>query len=116
MISGATYVGVPHTVCSGPSTTVARPKSPSFSDLAPSGYSNTSKDEHARVSEKFHLFQKKQQQCCRVCEGVYQQVLRFDVSVDDVHAVQVLQGSGQVVDHDAGVPLGVLGRGGDGIE
>ena len=41
MISGATYVGVPHTVYKGPSTTVARPKSPSFNDLVPSGYSNT---------------------------------------------------------------------------
>ncbi|TNN89560.1 hypothetical protein EYF80_000163 [Liparis tanakae] len=41
MISGATYVGVPHTVYRGPSTTVARPKSPSFNDLVPSGYSNT---------------------------------------------------------------------------
>ena len=41
MISGATYVGVPHTVYSGPSTTVARPKSPSFRDLVPSGYSHT---------------------------------------------------------------------------
>lgn len=28
---------------SGPSTTVARPKSPSFSDLVPSGYSHTSR-------------------------------------------------------------------------
>lgn len=41
MISGATYVGVPQTVYSGPSTTVAKPKSPSFSDLVPSGYSHT---------------------------------------------------------------------------
>lgn len=41
MISGATYVGVPHTVYKGPSTAVASPKSPSFSDLVPSGRSNT---------------------------------------------------------------------------
>lgn len=41
MISGATYVGVPQTVYSGPSTTVAKPKSPSFNDLVPSGYSQT---------------------------------------------------------------------------
>lgn len=36
MISGATYVGVPQTVYRGPSTIVARPKSPSFRDLLPS--------------------------------------------------------------------------------
>lgn len=41
MISGATYVGVPQTVYSGPSTTVAKPKSPNFNDLVPSGYSHT---------------------------------------------------------------------------
>lgn len=41
MISGATYVGVPQTVYKGPSTIVASPKSPSFKDLVPSGYSHT---------------------------------------------------------------------------
>lgn len=46
----------------------------------------------------------------------YQQVLRFYVSVDDVDAVQVLQSSSQVEHHDGGVPLGVFGRGGDGVE
>lgn len=46
----------------------------------------------------------------------YQQVLWFDVSVDDAGAVQVLQRSGEVVHHDAGVSLRVLGRGGDGIK
>lgn len=46
----------------------------------------------------------------------YQQVLWFDVSVDDVDAVQVLQGSGEVVHHGSGVPLRVFCRGGDGIE
>ena len=46
----------------------------------------------------------------------YQQVLRFDVSVDDVHPVQVLDGSGQVEHHGAGVPLAVLSGGGDGVK
>lgn len=41
MISGATYVGVPQTVYRGPSTIVARPKSPSFRDLLPSWCSYT---------------------------------------------------------------------------
>ena len=47
---------------------------------------------------------------------VYQQVLWFDVPVDDVDAVQVLQGSGEIVHHGGGVPLRVFRRGGDGIE
>lgn len=51
-----------------------------------------------------------------MCLCVYQQVLRFDVSVDDVHAVQVLDGSGQVEHHGAGVTLAVLRGGGDGVE
>lgn len=46
----------------------------------------------------------------------YQQVLRFDVSVDDVHPVQVLDGSGQVEHHGAGVTLAVLSGGGDGVK
>lgn len=46
----------------------------------------------------------------------YQQVLRFDVSVDDVHAVQVLDGSRQVEHHGAGVALAVLSGGSDGVE
>lgn len=46
----------------------------------------------------------------------YQQVLRFDVSVDDVHPVQVLDGSSQVEHHGAGVTLAVLGGGGDGVK
>lgn len=41
MISGATYVGVPQTVYRGPSTMVARPKSPNLSDLLPSWCSYT---------------------------------------------------------------------------
>lgn len=41
MISGATYVGVPQTVYRGPSTMVARPKSPNFRDLLPSWCSYT---------------------------------------------------------------------------
>lgn len=52
MISGATYVGVPHTVYSGPSTTVARPKSPSFSDLVPSGYSHTCSTQTLQILPK----------------------------------------------------------------
>ena len=38
----------------------------------------------------------------------YQQVLWLDVPVDDVEAVEVPEGLGQVVDHAAGVPLRVL--------
>lgn len=55
MISGATYVGVPHTVYKGPSTTVARPKSPSFNDFVPSGYSNTYDEKHAQLKPTEHL-------------------------------------------------------------
>lgn len=46
----------------------------------------------------------------------YQQVLWFDVSVDDVHPVQVLDGAGQVEHHGAGVTLAVLCGGSDGVE
>lgn len=46
----------------------------------------------------------------------YQQVLRFDVSVHDVHPVQVFDGSSQVKDHGAGITLAVLRGGGDGVE
>lgn len=38
----------------------------------------------------------------------HQQVLWFDVSVDNVHPVQVLDGSCQVKHHGTGVPLAVL--------
>jgi len=48
--------------------------------------------------------------------SVYQQVLWFDVSVNDVHPVQVLDGSGQVEHHGAGIPLAVLCGGGDGVK
>lgn len=51
-----------------------------------------------------------------MCVCAYQQVLWFDVSVDDVHSVQVLDGSCQVEDHGAGVVLAVLCGGGDGVE
>ena len=37
-----------------------------------------------------------------------QQVLWFDVSVDDVEAVEVLYGTGQVEHHAGGVSLRVL--------
>lgn len=46
----------------------------------------------------------------------HQQVLRLDVPVDDVQAVQVLDGTGQVEEHTAGVPLCVLVGRGDGIK
>lgn len=46
----------------------------------------------------------------------HQQVLRFDVSVDDVDAVQVLQSCGQIGHHDRGVLLRVSGRGRDGVK
>lgn len=46
----------------------------------------------------------------------YQQVLWFDVSVDDVHPMQVLDGAGQVEHHGAGVTLAVLCGGSDGVE
>ncbi len=54
--------------------------------------------------------------CVCVCVSVYQQVLRFDVSVYDVHSVQVSQRSGQVEQHGAGVSLCVLRGGSDGIK
>lgn len=47
---------------------------------------------------------------------VYQQVLRFDVSMHNVHPVQVFDGASQVKDHGAGVTLAVLCGGGDGIK
>lgn len=96
---------------SGPSTTVARPKSPSFSDLVPSGYSHTWTRTRSRVKSPASCGSESAK-----CGDKYQQVLRLDVPVDDVDAVQVLQRSGQVAHHDGGVPLGVFGRGGDGIE
>lgn len=46
----------------------------------------------------------------------YQQVLRLDVTVDDVQAVQVFDGTGQVVQHPAGVSLCVFASGSDGVE
>lgn len=46
----------------------------------------------------------------------YQQVLRLDVAVDDVQAVQVFDGTGQVVQHSTGVSLGVFVSGSDGIK
>lgn len=36
--------------------------------------------------------------------------------MDNVHLVQVLDGSSQVEDHGAGVALAVLGGGGDGVK
>lgn len=53
IISGATYVGVPQTVYKGPSTTVASPKSPSFKDLVPSGYSHTWNRNQPTISSSF---------------------------------------------------------------
>lgn len=41
--------------------------------------------------------------------GSYQQVLRFDVSVHDVEAVEVFNGVGQVVKHATGIPFCVPG-------
>ena len=46
----------------------------------------------------------------------YQQILWFDVTVDDVEAVQVFDGTGQVVQHPTGISLSVFVSGGDGIE
>lgn len=46
----------------------------------------------------------------------YQQVLRLDVTVDDVQAVQVFDGTGQVVQHPTGISLCVFASGCDGIE
>lgn len=115
MISGATYVGVPHTVYKGPSTTVARPKSPSFNDLVPSGYSDTWNETRAQLKPSEQLgffFSQKNDASIKI----YQQVLWFNVSVDDVDAVQVLQSSSEIVHHERGIPLRVFSRGGDGIE
>lgn len=48
--------------------------------------------------------------------STHQQVFWFDVSVDNVEAVKVFDGTGQIVEHAAGVSLCVsIGRG-DGIE
>lgn len=48
--------------------------------------------------------------------STHQQVFWFDVSVDNVEAVKVFDGAGQIVEHAAGVSLCVsIGRG-DGIE
>lgn len=48
--------------------------------------------------------------------STHQQVFWFDVSVDNVEAVEVFDGAGQIVEHAAGVSLCVsIGRG-DGIE
>lgn len=47
---------------------------------------------------------------------VYQQVLGFNVSVYDVHSVQVSQCSGQVEQHGTGVTLCVLCGRSDGVE
>lgn len=55
IISGATYVGVPHTVYKGPSTTVASPKSPSFNDLLPSWCSYTYKRKIGCVSKQIYV-------------------------------------------------------------
>lgn len=52
----------------------------------------------------------------RVAGWTHQQVLRLDVPVDDVQAVQVLDGAGQVEEHAAGVPLCVLVGGSDGVK
>ena len=49
-------------------------------------------------------------------ERAHQQVLWFDVSVDNVQTVQVLDGVGQVVQHAAGVSLRVSVGGRDGVE
>lgn len=46
----------------------------------------------------------------------YQQVLWFDISVDDVHPVQILDRSSQVEHHGTGVTLAVLSGGGDGVK
>lgn len=50
------------------------------------------------------------------CEMKYQQIFRFNISVDDVHSVQISQRSGQVEQHGAGVSLGVFRRRRDGIK
>lgn len=46
----------------------------------------------------------------------YQQVLGLDVPVDDVEAVQVLDGTSQVVQHPTGIPFGVFVSGSNGIK
>lgn len=46
----------------------------------------------------------------------YQQVLRLDITVDDVQAMQVFDGTGQIVQHPTGISLSVFVRGSNGIK
>lgn len=46
----------------------------------------------------------------------YQQVLWLDVAVDDVQAMQVFDGAGQVVQHPTGISLRVFVSGSNGIK
>lgn len=53
---------------------------------------------------------------CVCTVWTHQQVFRFDVSVDNVEAVEVFDGIGQIVEHAAGVSLRVSVGRGDGVE
>lgn len=46
----------------------------------------------------------------------HQQILWFDVSVNNVQTVKVLDGAGQVEQHTAGISLRVFIGGGDGVK
>lgn len=48
--------------------------------------------------------------------GTHQQVFWFNVSVDNIEAVQVLDGAGQVEEHAAGISLCVFVRGDDCVK
>lgn len=54
--------------------------------------------------------------CSPLQGGTHQQVFWFYVSVDNIEAVQVLDGTGQVEEHAAGVSLCVFVRGDDCIK
>ncbi|KAG7233371.1 hypothetical protein INR49_007100 [Caranx melampygus] len=54
--------------------------------------------------------------CYSTDHKLHSKVLWFDVSVDDVHPVQILDGSSQVEHHGTGVSLTVLSGGGDGVK
>lgn len=103
-------MGVPQTVYSGPSTTVAKPKSPSFKDLVPLGYSHTYDKQWKRQKGYFYppgftlfpldilylksFFKYKVQSffftgfvslyCCVCQRCVIKSILRSIVSVQDV--------------------------------
>lgn len=160
-------MGVPQTVYSGPSTTVAKPKSPNFKDFVPLGYSHTYNTHIERQKHNFYppfspldISNFPYTKCkvvfftgfvfpyccvcvkalqtkifshllslwkvCRciylyivylmsllrivlfICVCAYQQILRFDVSMDDTHPVQIFESCRQVEYHYTGISFSVF--------